>query len=420
MTPAAEAQLQLVADLASLAPQSLWWYPRPFSMPYRRSPRTRRPSETSALAAVSPPSRVGVDWANVLASLDDAVIVTDTTERVTFLNPAAENLTGSSARQACNHALARLFPFDGWIVEMARKTLATGDGCRHGGVELADPGRPLVPVAAAVSPVLDAAGRVEGAVLVIHDVSYWKDLEEASRYADRAASLELLSSGLAHEIKNPLGAIKGAAQLLEQTPNRQGQTVDEHTAVIVREVDRLTRLLDELLDIAHPPPLTFELVNIHKVLDTVLGLARQRREWQETVFVPQFDPSLPEIRANESKLVQVFLNLVINALQAMGGKGTLTISTRIVTDYHLRRERGAQARFLAVEVEDTGPGIAQGDLENLFASFFTTKPGGTGLGLAICQQIITQHAGRIWVLNRPRGGAIARVLLPMATLSDRP
>lgn len=389
-------------------------------MPYRRSPRTRRPRATSALAAVSPLSRVGVDWANVLASLDDAVIVTDTTERVTFLNPAAENLTGSSARQVCNHPLARLFPFDGWIVEMARKTLATGSGCRHGEIDLAGPGRPPLPVAAAVSPVLDAAGRVEGAVLLIHDVSYWKDLEEASRYADRAASLELLSSGLAHEIKNPLGAIKGAAQLLEQTPNRQGQTVDEHTAVIVREVDRLTRLLDELRDIAHPPPLTFEPVNIHKVLDTVLGLSRQRREWQEIAFVPQFDPSLPEIRANESKLVQVFLNLVINALQAMGGKGALTISTRIVTNYHVRRERGAQARFLAVEVEDTGPGIAQGDLENLFASFFTTKPGGSGLGLAICQQIVTQHGGRIWVLNRPRGGAIARVCLPMATLSDRP
>ena len=389
-------------------------------MVYGRAPRTRRARGTRALPAAFPRSQSDVNWGDILASLDDAVIVSDTAERVTFLNPAAEGLTGLSVAQIRGQPLAQLFPADPWLVEMARRTLETGHGCRRGEGVLLGSSQSPAGVTAATSPVFGNAGCVEGTVLVVHDVSYLKDLEEASRHADRAASLELLSTGLAHEIKNPLGAIKGAAQLLQQTPHAAGKTVREHTSVIVREVDRLTRLLDELRDLTRPPPLVFEHVNVHKVLNTVLDLARQRPEWRQTELVPQFDPSLPDIHANESKLVQVFLNLVINAVQAMGGEGTLTISTRVVTDFHVREERGTREQLLSVDVEDTGPGIAPGYLESLFAPFFTTRPGGSGLGLAICQQIVTQHGGRIWVRNRRQGGAVARVMLPVAVTSDRP
>lgn len=370
---------------------------------------------------VDAPATARADWANILASLDDAVVVADPAQQVTFVNQAAESLTGMSAGQIRGRHVNDLFPEDRWLTDMIRDALASVHGRRRTEGTISTSTQGAVPVAVTVSPILDAHGAVEGAVGVVRDIRYRKDLEELSRHADRLASLELLSAGLAHEIKNPLGAIKGAAQLLQRHAAASGEGRAEPIAVIVREVDRLARLLDELDDLTQPAPLHFGPVNIHKVLHTVIELAHQRPEWSATVLHSQFDPSLPEIRANESKLVQVFLNLTINALQAMDGHGTLTISTRLVTDYHIRGARGLRGRFLSVDIEDTGPGIAAADAASIFAPFFTTKPSGSGLGLAICQQIVNQHDGRLWVRNRRRGtGALARVMLPVAVAVRQP
>ncbi len=371
----------------------------------------RGPTPTGAAPARR--ARAAASWANILASLDEAIVSADTAQRIIFVNQAAETLTGTSAAQAKGRPLAQVFPDDGWLVAMVRETLRSGsERLRAEGVLS---GAAPIPVAVTVSPILDAAGLVEGAAIVLHDLRHRKDLDELSRHADRTAALELLTAGLAHEIKNPLGAIRGAAQLLQRNTDIQGDALHEHTDVIVREVDRLSHLLDELRALAQPPPVHLEPVNIHKVLHTVLELARKSPDWRTTAFEAQFDPSLPEVWGNEQKLVQVFLNLVTNALHAMGSVGKLSISTRMVTDYHIRPARGGRGRFLAVVIEDTGPGIGAGDPANLFAPFFTTKPGGSGLGLAICQQIVTQHDGRIWLRNRRSGpGAAARVLLPLA------
>jgi two-component system nitrogen regulation sensor histidine kinase GlnL len=359
------------------------------------------------------PPTVDHNRANILASLDDAVIVTDTAERVTYINPAAEDLTGLSAAHARHRPLAALFPRDTWIVDMTRETLATATGRHRGEGTLA--GSTVSPraVTVAISPLVESGHAAEGTVLVVRDVSYRRTLEEATRQAERASSLEVLSTGLAHEIKNPLGAIKGAAQLLQQTNDPKPETIREHMAVIVRETDRLTHLLDELRDLTHPPPVEFTAVNVHRVLHAVLDLARQNPEWRSTTVTCAFDPSLPDARANEAKLVQVFLNLILNGIQAMDGAGTLTISTRMVTEYHIRGARGGSARFLAVEIADTGPGLENRDSAELFAPYFTTKPRGSGLGLTISEQIVAQHGGRISLRAGRRSGTVARVLLPV-------
>jgi two-component system nitrogen regulation sensor histidine kinase GlnL len=376
-------------------------------------PAPRRGPASLAAVPVGP-AGTAATWPNVLASLDEAIVIADTAERITFVNQAAETLTGTSAAQVKGRPLVAVFPRDGWLVAMVVEAVRSGAERVRAEGTLAS-GTASVPVTVTISPILDAAGLLEGAAIVLHDLRHRKDLEEVSRYADRTAALELLTAGLAHEIKNPLGAIRGAAQLLQHQAGADGARVLEHTDVIVREVDRLSRLLDELRALAQPPPLHLEPVNIHKVLHAVLEIARKSPTWQTTAFEAQFDPSLPEVWGDEQKLVQVFLNLVTNALHAMGGSGTLSISTRMVTDYHVRPARGGRGRFLAVVIEDTGPGIGAGDPANLFAPFFTTKPGGSGLGLAICQQIVTQHNGRIWLRNRRGGpGAAARVLLPLA------
>jgi two-component system nitrogen regulation sensor histidine kinase GlnL len=385
-------------------------------MVLRRALRTTGPARPGPGAA----DPLRINWANVLASFADAVIVVDLACAVSFLNQAGESLVGVSTGQARGRALKDLLAGDVWLLAMVEETLTLGHGHRRGEGLLSSLDAPI-PVAATVSPLFDALGALEGATVLLRDLRARRNLEELGRYADRSSGLELLSAGLAHEIKNPLGAIKGAAQLLVRNPAVSGDTLREHVQIIVREVDRLSRLLDELRDLSQPAPLRAEAVNIHRVLKAVLDLARQSPDWKTTRLLLRFDPSLPDVLGDEGKLVQVFLNLVINAVQAMGGAGTLAISTRMVTDYHVRGTRTARGRFLSVDIEDTGPGLGASDPGHLFAPFFTTKPGGSGLGLAVCQQIVGQHAGHVWLRDRRRGiGAVAQVMLPLAPSANPP
>jgi len=386
-------------------------------MALRRALRTSG-SERPAPAADAAP--LPINWANVLASFADAVIVVDLACGVTFVNQAGESLVGVSASQVRGRSLQELLAGDVWLLAMVQETLALGHGHRRGEglLSVLDA---TIPIAATVSPLFDAVGTLEGATLLLRNLRARRNLEELGRYADRSSGLELLSAGLAHEIKNPLGAIKGAAQLLVRNPTVHADTLREHVRIIVREVDRLARLLDELRDLSQPASLRSEAVNIHRVLKAVLDLARQTPEWKATRLALGFDPSLPDVLGDEGKLVQVFLNLVINAVQAMNGNGTLAISTRMVTDYHVRGTRSARGRFLSVDIEDTGPGLGASDPGHLFAPFFTTKAGGSGLGLAVCQQIVGQHAGHIWLRDRRRGsGAVAQVMLPLAPPANLP
>ena len=348
-------------------------------------------------------------WSDVLASIEDAVVALDRTGRVTELNPAAEQLLGVSAPQALGHDVGELFRGSPWVGDMARGTLAEGAARRRGEGHLVS-GRRDVPVSATCAPILDAAGGARGAVLVLHDLTLQQALEATTRRADRLGALGTVASGLAHEIKNPLGGIKGAAQLL------RGALSDPDlvhcTDVIVREVERLDGLVEQLRELATPPRLQLQPTNIHRILNDVLALQRQAANWGTVTLRTAFDPSLPDVHADRAQLTQVFLNLVKNALEALGGHGELVVSTRLEDRFHIRRGSG-RGRFLSALVEDTGPGISEDDQLQLFSPFFSTKARGTGLGLAVCHQIVTQHGGTIAYETRARGGARFRVTLPV-------
>src|SRR5262249_14995430 len=162
------------------------------------------------------------------------------------------------------------------------------------------------------------------------------------------------ATGLAHEIRNPLGGIKGAAQLL------RGALADPELLrcadIIIREVERLDGLVEQLRELSTPPRLQLEPVNIHRVLNDVLTLERQAPAWGRITLRTAFDPSLPPVRGDRPQLTQVFLNLVKNAIEALSGRGELAVSTRLEAKFHIRRGSG-RGRFLAVLVEDGGPGV---------------------------------------------------------------
>jgi two-component system, NtrC family, nitrogen regulation sensor histidine kinase GlnL len=363
-----------------------------------------------------PTERFG--WTDILASISDAIVVVDADGVVSDVNPAAELLTGVSASQAVGHPTSRAFgarSTNAWIAELVDDTLRESVTHRRAEEELWGAGRTVV-VSAACAPVLDAAGTVRGVVLVLHDLTLQHAIEAATRRAERLAALDAVAAGLAHEIRNPLGGIKGAAQLLKGSVDEP--ELVQCTDMIIREVERLVGLVDQLRDLGSPPPLRLEPVNIHRILKDVVDLQRQAPEWGRTILVTEFDPSLPPIHADPAQLHQVFLNLVKNALESMKGQGTIAIATRMDAGYRVRR-RGGDERILVVTVADNGPGVPEPDRARLFAPFFSTKARGSGLGLALCQRIVVQHGGTIVHETPDAGGARFRITLPVSESHER-
>lgn len=241
---------------------------------------------------------------------------------------------------------------------------------------------------------------------------------ERMKERDRLAALGQMAAGLAHEIRNPLGSIKGAAQYLQpaggdsregtREGNREGTR--EFLDIIVEEVNRLNKIVSQFLDYARPYRGEQRPLDVAEVLKKTLSLVTKEAEEQGRVeIVTDFAERMPPVRADAEQLLQVFLNLSLNAVQAMPHGGRLVISTG------LRRStrRGAAAAFFEVRFRDTGVGIPPGDLKNLFIPFFTTKEKGTGLGLPISQRIIENHGGTIEVRSQPAEGATFIVLLPI-------
>jgi len=236
---------------------------------------------------------------------------------------------------------------------------------------------------------------------------------ERMKERDRLAALGQMAAGLAHEIRNPLGAIKGAAQFLQPEAAGQGGLdpagTKEFLNIIVEEVNRLNNIVSQFLDYARPYRGEQEPLEVNDVVRKTLHLLAKESAGKGIEVVPSLVDGLPPVRADAEQLVQVFLNLSLNALQAMPDGGRLFVSTAI----RRATRRGAAAAFLEVRFRDTGVGIPPGDLRNLFIPFFTTKEKGTGLGLPISQRIIENHGGTIEVRSQPGMGATFTVLLPV-------
>ncbi|WP_287450819.1 ATP-binding protein, partial [Thalassospira sp.] len=249
------------------------------------------------------------------------------------------------------------------------------------------------------------------AVLTFEPRSIAQKIDNQLLSRNSARSVSAMAAILAHEIKNPLSGIRGAAQLLEQTSNEDDRVL---TRLICDEADRIVELVDRM-EIFSDKPLERGAVNIHTVLEHVRRLAENGFA-KNLTFEEIYDPSLPPVFGNRDQLVQVFLNLIKNAGEAVDPKdGVITISTRYQHGIRLA-VAGGDARVhlpLVVSVRDNGPGIPQDMRESLFDPFVTTKPTGSGLGLALVAKIINDHGGVIEVKDVPGGGAEFQIMLPI-------
>lgn len=350
-------------------------------------------------------------YANVIDSVGDGVIVVDDTGIITFLNPAAEELTGVSRTMAQGVQFATVFKGEELLREMVSKSSTTGMSISdHENIMLYRSGHPT-PVSATTTPLMLASGEKVGTILLLRDLTSIRELEEAVRTADRLAALGTLAAGLAHEIKNPLGGIKGAAQLLEKELPPDSELLD-YTRIMIKETQRVNRIIEELLALTTPRRLKLSKVNLHRVIGDILALQKSSAA-EQTRFQQQFDPSIPPILADEEQLTQLFLNLIKNAVEAVSEGGLIRISSRVLSDYTMTKKGEQRQRMVAVEVSDNGPGMTRELVDQLFTPFFTTKSRGTGLGLALCHKIVTEHRGMIKVASEPGKGTTFTVTLPL-------
>jgi two-component system nitrogen regulation sensor histidine kinase GlnL len=346
----------------------------------------------------------------VLDALLDGVVVVDDEGSVRQLNAEACRILGTSSEAVSGRPVERV-PGGEAFAKGVRAVLAGGGSVVANELPLPRRFESALVVDVAISPVTDEEGRLQGGVVLLRDRTIGTVLRDAESERAQSAALGRMAAGIAHEVKNPLAGIRGAAELLGRRAG--GERDRETAALIVREVDRIAALLDDFMIFARGDVLRLAPVNLHRVLDDVLDVLATDPLGARAQLVRVFDPSLPEVLADGDRLVQVFLNLARNALQAMEERpGTLTITTRLRHDHRIELD-GERLPSVAVEVSDTGPGIPEAVRAQVMTPFFTTKSTGTGLGLPLARHFVSLHGGSLQIESREGQGTTVRVSLPL-------
>jgi len=358
--------------------------------------------------------------ADILTGIVDGVIVADGSGQVLIWNRAAEELTGINAAEALGKNITVVLADNPAVVSQVEKTFSSGRSYSDYEAEIAVKHGPAHPVGLVTSVLTDNSGSPTGVILTIRDQSSVRDMKERMRRSDRLATLGMIAAGIAHEVKNPLVGISGAAQLMkselraDEVGGSAGKSLHEYLDVILKEADRLNKVLEGILDFTRLKPLEIKANNIHSILDRVLLLNEENARQSAVVLTRLYDPSLPDVIGNRDQLVQVFLNIVKNAIEAMPTGGKLTIVTRMSDQFTSVQADGKKHRLMVVKISDTGKGIKLEHLNDIFTPFFTTKDRGVGLGLALSYQIVQEHLGTIRVESQENEGTTFSVYLPLA------
>lgn len=323
------------------------------------------------------------------------------------LNPAAENILGISSQRARGQSLLRLVDDEPEMREILSRVAVTGDHyaneIRLAPTEVHSEERVID---CHVSPVA-----IDNARLLVEVTDVTRRLQisrENALLIQHGAGRQMIRQ-LAHEIKNPLGGIRGAAQLLER--QLDDPELREYTDVVISETDRLAGLVDTLLGPGGPP--NKQPVNVHELLEYVVRIIEAEDDRKLTI-TRDYDPGLPLIDLDRDQMVQAFLNLMRNAAAALDGQGTITLRSRAVTNFTIGDVR--HRVIASLEIEDDGPGIPKDMQDSVFYPLVTSRPDGTGLGLPAAQELISRHGGLIEFDSRPgRTVFIMRIPLDQVT-----
>jgi two-component system nitrogen regulation sensor histidine kinase GlnL len=332
-----------------------------------------------------------------------AVIMLNEDLSVSYANPAAQNLFELPLRGFVGRNIADVFEDASAL--LASLDYAAANNCSYTSHDLVvnAPGRPRVTLSCTVTPLDSAAPRF---VVEFQHTPHESKIAKEERWLEQREDNRLFVRNLAHEVRNPLGGIRGAAQLLED--ELKSPQLTEYTQVIIKEADRLHTIMDRLL--TPSPLLSPAQINVHEALERVRSLVKA--EFPAAIAIQRnYDVSLPPVLGHLEPLIQALLNVVRNAAQALKDKGTIVLKTRAARQVTLGKKRYPLA--IMIQVIDDGPGIPEALQERLFLPLVSGRDGGSGLGLALAQELIHQHSGVIQCESRP-GNTRFTILLPVA------
>jgi len=339
----------------------------------------------------------------IVATIESGVVAIDAAGQIALFNRAAAQLTGLPAAETLDQPVTVL---PACLSDALQGSVAAARVVTQPEVELSDGARTR-PIICTTSPLLDAAGTVLGAVAVFSDLTPLKELETGRRRAERLAYFEMLASGIAHEIKNPLVAIKTFAHLLPRRHSDE-RFIEDFGRIATREIQRMERLLERLHTLSRPSDRLRQPLDLRVPVTEAVETMRAAFE-EKNLVVTVVTPATPcMIRGAHAELGQLFLNLLMNAHEATPPRGMLRVELA-VTETHA-----------IATVLDTGPGVPAELLDRVFEPFFTTRQRGSGLGLAICAAIAQTHDAKLKVANQPAGGALFTAEFPLAVAAPAP
>lgn len=354
---------------------------------------------------MSPASKsICQDPERILDNLSTAVLVFDPRFRLVWVNQAGEVMLARSARHACGRAVHELVVNADALVEQLASAITTQQVISKRGCQLQLTDGQDLQVNCTFTPVVEN-GEATSVQVELRQIDHHLRIEQEELLITQQEANRALVRGLAHEIKNPLGGLRGAAQLLER--EIADEALKEYTRIIIGEADRLQTLMNRMLGPSNLPEM--RAVNIHEVLERVRELV-QAEVGDSLRILQDYDPSLPDLHADPDLLIQAILNIVRNASQAMDGQGEILLRTRVQRNFHIGTRK---YRLVArVDITDNGPGIEEGLRNKIFYPMVTNRSDGTGLGLSIAQALISRHHGLIECASRP-GETTFTILLPL-------
>jgi len=347
---------------------------------------------------------------NILASLTNGIVTVDLDGRVVTLNPAAEMMTGFFAGEVMGRYCTEVFEQTPELGDILMETIASRAPTPGLAATLHRRNGRTLPVEISAAPLKGGEGKDLGVIAAIRDLTVVRELEGRLRRSDRLAALGSLAAGLAHEIKNPLTSLLTFSRHLTRRFDDE-QFRAKFQSVVPRELERINGIVERLLELARPTPLSFSAVRLPALLERVVELYAEEMETRAVEVTREYARDLPVVWVDAEAIYQVFVNLVRNALDAMPSGGRLTLRVGWSDDDVVRPRRHPGARRVRVEIQDSGAGISAVDADRVFNPFFTTKVGGTGLGLALTHKIVEDHGGTIDFRNGRAGGTVFRLVL---------
>ncbi len=354
-----------------------------------------------------------------LESVNIGIIVFDAAGKLAYINPAAEEILQGSSQSLAGKHYRTVFRGSPEAARILRKTIESQTPVTGFDVELKQGGSAggksgaVLPVMLGASPLAGAGGEPQGAVLSVKSSEILSLVGREEQAAFSAEGMQTLAYGIAHEIKNPLGGILGAAQWILRGEGPEEERV-EGVRLILREARRINGLVEKMLEMGKkpPPPRPFALAPLVRDAQQLL-LSEARARGKRVRFELRMDPSLPPVSGHPDTVYRALLNVLKNAVEAIGEDGTVTIEARLNVNYRFAVGRGRKRSFLEIEITDSGMGMTAEELHKALLPFYTTKPNGTGLGLAMAKQAVTRHGGKLEIKSTPGAGTTVKISLPV-------